>query len=737
MSVPPGTAPLVPSRAPVSFSSAFSASSVPSSPSLSDSLRSFLSHLSISARKLSEYIRGLLSHSPTFRYGLLLIALLGPAFLLIRRIRHRYLSKYPPSSLSQQLLPSYDFVVVGAGSAGCVLANRLSDGGRHSVLLLEAGGTDDLLDVTVPAAAVRLQLTEADWQFQTVEQRFANKGMIGGRCRWPRGRMLGGSSSMNYLLWVRGEPEDYDAWEALGLKGWGWRDVLPFFKKVETAPKETLQADAASLRGHDGPMRVELLQDVNPNTRAFIAGCQQLGLPLVTDYNGPSSAGVSLSQYNSSKGRRWNAASGYLVPALQRRNLHVLTHSQALRVLFAEDSRADRLVFRTGASVNELRQAKDQSVHINRELILAAGAVNSPQLLMLSGVGDREHLQQHNIRCVAHVPGVGQGLQDHPCVPLSYATRLPTLSTKDESLTALAQLYLQGKGPLASCMVEAFAFIHSADDWGQLKPTQKRAPGTGAGEEKRLSDVQIHYANGTASPPHMAAFNYRPELSARYFALVHGHYTHTIIPTLVKPRSTGFVQLATSDPLTPPIIDPQYFSHPADLAALTASCRLADRLIRTPAMQQNHLTLHPDHDLLTTLIAPDNPWRREDGGEQEEGWWRHVVTHAANTLYHPCGTCKMGADDDAMAVCDAMGRVRGVRGVRVVDASVMPRIVSGNTAWPTMMIAEKMAALILQQHSADAAAGVEKHEEMVKGAGEVDGGRVTAPSLPAKIPAKL
>ena len=740
MSLPPSAAPLMPSRPPVTFPT-FSASSVPTSPSVLDTLRSFLSHLSISAAKLSQFLRRLLSSSPTFRVGLLLVALLGPAFLLIRRLRHRYLSKYPPSSLSHQLLPSYDFVVVGAGSAGCVLANRLSESGRYSVLLIEAGGTDDLLDVNVPAAAISLQLSEVDWQNQTVRQRLANKGMVGQRCRWPSGRMLGGSSSMNYLLWVRGEAEDFDAWEALGLPGWGWRDVLPFFKKVETAPKEALQADTASLRGTDGPMRVEQLQEVNANSRAFIEGCQQLGLPFVVDYNGPTSAGVSLSQYSSYKGKRWNAASGYLVPALQRRNLHVLIHTQALRLLFTEGNRADRLVFRRGVNVEELGRAMDQSVQINREVILAAGAVNSPHLLMLSGIGDREHLHQHNIRCLSHLPGVGQNLQDHPCVPLSYATRLPTLSSKDENLTALAQLYLQGKGPLASCTVEAFAFVHSADKWEAVKPTQRPAPGTRGGEERRLSDIQIHYVNGTASPPTMAAFNYRPELSAKYFDVVQGHYTHTILPTLVKPRSTGCVQLANGDPLTPPIIDPAYFSHPSDLSALTASCRLADRLIQTPAMQVNHLVLHPDHELLTTIMAPDNPWRKEAGGEQEEGWWRWLVTHAANTLYHPCGTCKMGADDDALAVCDARCVVRGVSGVRVVDASVMPKIVSGNTQWPTMMIAERMAAFILELHDGDTVAPVEKDAEVGKGGvAAAAGGSPAATSgeaLKAKITAKL
>ena len=614
MRAPPSAAPLAPSRPPVSISTFPSSSSSPSTSSLLDALRSFLSHLAISALKLSQYIRQLLATSRTARYGLLLVALLGPAFLLIRRIRHRYLSKYPPSSLSRHLLPQYDYVIVGAGSAGCVLANRLSDGGANSVLLIEAGGSDDLLDVNVPAAAVRLQLTDADWQYRTVPQRHANRAMVDGRCRWPRGRVLGGSSSINYMLMVRGEPEDYDGWAATGLQGWGWADVLPYFKKVETAPPALLRGEGAALRGSDGPISVEQLKDVNPNTRAFMEGCRQLGFPLVADYNGPSHAGVSLCQYNTRNGRRWNAASGYLVPALQRANLHVLTHTQACRVLFNEEKKADRLVFRRGATLDELRRAPDLSVLVSREIILAGGAINSPHLLLLSGVGDREQLSQRNLPCVSHVPGVGQNLQDHLCVPLTYATKLPTLSTKDENLAALAQLYLQGAGPLASCMVEAFAFVHSADKYEQ--PVQARASGAGA-EPRRLCDIQMHYANGTASEAHMAAFNFRPELARRFMDVVQSHYTHSILCTLVKPRSTGFVQLANSDPLTPPIIDPQYLSHPADVAALTASCRLADRIAHTARpCRRTTSCCHPDYDLLSAIIAPNNPYDRKAGGEQ-------------------------------------------------------------------------------------------------------------------------
>ena len=298
---------------------------------------------------------------------------------------------------------------------------------------------------------------------------------------------------------------------------------------------------------------------------------------------------------------------------------------------------------------------------------------------------------------------------------MTYATKIPTLSVKDENLTALAQLYLQGKGPLVSSMVEAFAFVHSTDRYDDVTPTATPVtPGVEAsGQKSTVSDIQFHYAQGTPTASHMSAFNYREDLAQRFMALMGSHYTHSIIPTLVKPQSKGFLQLASSDPFAAPIIDPRYLSHPADLAALVASCRLADRIFHTAAMQANHLTLHPDYDMLSSVVAPNNPWNREEGGEQEEGWWRWYIRHVTGTLYHPVGTCKMGPADDVMAVCDAECRVRGVKGVRVVDASVMPRIVTANTLWPTLMIAERVSAFITAEHHTEVIRGQEGEAEKV------------------------
>ena len=655
-----------------------------------DHIRSLLSHLSISASKLAQYVTALFHRSRTFRYSLYLVLVLGPAFLLIRRIRQRYLNKYPPSSFSSPLLPSYHYVIVGAGSAGCVLANRLSEDASKTVLLIESGGSDDSLDVNVPAAALKLQLSPLDWQRTTVKQQHACQGMNNAVNRWPSGRVLGGSSSINYMLWVRGEREDYDAWQEMGCKGWGWADVLPYFNRVEAAPSELLK-DSGGLRGASGPMRIEQLRDVNVNTRAFITACQQQGLQYVNDYNGQHSAGVSLSQYTTHRGRRWNSASGYLLPALNRTNLHVLTHAQVIRVVFDRDNRAERVIFRRGATVTELRAASNESVAVKGEVILSAGAVGSPHLLMLSGVGDREHLSQHNIRCVSHLPGVGQNLQDHLETPLIYATKLPTLSTKDENLTALAQLYVQGRGPLASCMVEAFAFVNSSEEYD---PEVRKATGRAGlrDVDKTRSDIQLHYLNGTLGPSQAVAFNYREDLSAKYFKLAGSHYTHGVLATLVKPQSVGSVTLSNADPFNQPLIDPRYLSHPDDVRALTRSCRLAAAIFDRPALQANHLTLDASHRLLSSVLAPHNP---HDPITSLDAWWEHYCRHVSNTLYHPVGTCRMGrAEGDVMAVVDVCGRVRGVSGLRVVDASVMPRIVSGNTNWPVMMIAEKMAASI-------------------------------------------
>ena len=664
----------------------------PSGPSLAflDHLRSLLSHLSISANKLAQFITALFHRSRTFRSALYLLLALGPAFLLIRRIRQRYLCKYPPSSFSSPLLASYHYVIVGAGSAGCVLANRLSEDASKSVLLIESGGSDDLLNVNVPAAALKLQLSPLDWQYTTVKQQHACQGMKDGVNRWPSGRVLGGSSSINYMLWVRGEREDYDAWRDMGCDGWGWEDVLPYFNKVEAAPAELLKEDEG-LRGSTGAMRVEQLRDVNPNTRAFIAACQQQGLHYVKDYNGPHSAGVSLCQYSTHRGRRFNAASGYLLPSLQRKNLHVLTHAQVIRIAFDRNNRAERVIFRRGTTTAVLRAASNESVVVKGEVILSAGAVASPHLLMLSGVGDREHLSQHNIRCVSHLPGVGQNLQDHLETPLIYATKLPTLSSRDENLTALAQLYVQGRGPLASCMVEAFAFVNSSEEYDpEVRKATSRAGLRDT--DKTRSDIQLHYLNGTLDASQAVAMNYRDDLSARYFQLAGQHYTHGVLATLVKPQSLGSITLSNADPFSQPLIDPRYLSHPDDVKALARSCRLAASIFERPALQANHVTLHPDHRLLSSTLVPHNPY---DPISQPNEYWEHYCRYVSTTLYHPVGTCRMGrTDGDVMAVVDVCGRVRGVGGLRVVDASVMPRIVSGNTNWPTMMIAEKMAAII-------------------------------------------
>ena len=664
------------------------------STALLDHLHSLLSHLSISARKLAQFVTSLFRRSRTFRYGLYLALLLGPAFLLARRIRQRYLCKYPPDALSPPLLSSYHYVVVGAGSAGCVLANRLSEDGTKTVLLIEGGGSDDTLHVDVPAAAIKLQLSEADWQYTTVPQRQACQGMNGAVNRWPSGRVLGGSSSINYMLWVRGEREDYDAWRDAGCDGWGWDDVLPYFQRVETAPADMV-AGSDGLRGGSGPMRVEQLRDVNPNTRAFIAACQQQGLHYVDDYNGRHSAGVSLCQYNTHRGRRFNAASGYLVPALHRPNLHVLTQAQVIRIAFDRHNRAERVVFRRGATTAQLRAAANESVAVTGEVILSCGAVGSPQLLLLSGVGDREQLAQHNIRCVAHLPGVGANLQDHLETPLIYATKLPTLSTRDESLAALARLFVLGRGPLASCMVEAFAFVNSGEEYdAAVRAATGRAGLRDA--DKARSDIQLHYLNGTLGPAQAQAFGYREELSDNFFALLGRHYTHGVLATLVKPQSVGSVSLTNADPFSQPLIDPRYLSHADDVRALVRSCRLAAAIFERPALQANHLTLHADYRLLSASLVPPCPYARDS-----DEWWAHYCRHVSNTLYHPVGTCRMGGDGDAMAVVDTHGRVRGVRGLRVVDASVMPRIVSGNTNWPTMMIAEKMADAIVRDASAE------------------------------------
>ena len=512
----------------------------------------------------------------------------------------------------------YDYVIVGAGSAGCVLANRLTEDPHTRVLLLEAGGPDKKQEISIPAAFGKLFKTECDWAYYTEPQ----QRLFGRRLYWPRGKMLGGSSSMNAMIYVRGHRSDYDGWRDLGNEGWGFADVLPYFKKAEHQER-----GASEYHGTGGPLNVADLRTINPLSRAFVMAGFELGHPLNDDFNGPGQEGFGFYQVTQKGGRRCSAAAAYIKPALRRPNLTVRTHAQVTRLLL-EGTRA--------AGVEYVQDGRTEQARAGREVILSGGAINSPQLLMLSGVGPADHLKHLGIAPVIDLPGVGRNLQDHPIVPVAYAcTRPVSLATAEAKLNIVNYLLFK-KGPLTSNVAEAGGFVR----------TDARLP---------VPDLQFHFG-----PVYYLDHGFtRPE----------GH-GFTIGPTLIRPQSRGHITLRSGDPLDPPSIQPHYLESPADLRTLVEGVKLAQELARTEALS-GYRGAAVFEKLETT--------------EDIVGHIRRTI----ETLYHPAGTCRMG--QDPLAVVDAQLRVHGVEALRVVDASIMPDIVGGNTNAPVIMLAEKAA----------------------------------------------
>lgn len=519
----------------------------------------------------------------------------------------------------------YDYIIIGAGSAGCVVAARLSENNRNRVLLLEAGRPDRKPEVRIPVAFGKLFHSELDWDYRTEpEQATANRALY-----WPRGKMLGGSSSMNAMMYVRGHRNDYDQWRQLGNEGWGFDDVLPYFKRSENF--SGTGGDPAS-HGHDGELHVASLRSPNPLTAAFIAAGEQLGLRRNDDVNGPTQDGIGLTHVTQRNGARCSAADAFLRPALRRANLRVETDCQVQRISF-EGNRAAGVVYARNGEMIEAKAA--------REIILCAGAIGSPQLLMLSGVGPASALRALGIEIVADRPGVGQNLQDHLSVAVTCACRQPITLAGAESLANLARYLLLRRGPLTSNVAEALGFIRTRGDLA--------AP-----------DIEL--------------------LLAPTFFMEHGAknpkgHGFTVGVILLRPQSSGAITVKSGDPGAPPAIRPNYLAAPADLAALIAGVRFARKLI---------------------AAAPFDPYRGAEvwPGEatQSDEEIGAFVRERAETLYHPVGTCRMGSD--ARAVVDERLRVHGVTGLRVVDASIMPTIIGGHTNAAAVMIGERGAAFI-------------------------------------------
>jgi choline dehydrogenase len=519
----------------------------------------------------------------------------------------------------------FDVVVVGAGSAGCALAGRLSEDPTLRVLLLEAGGSDDVLEVQIPAGLYKTWRTRLDWNYTTEPQ----PGLGGRKLFWPRGKLLGGSSSINAMIYIRGARADYDEWaELTGDKSWSYEHVLPLFRRMEDNAR-----GADRFHGVGGPLRVEDLRSPHPWTRAVVQSAVAAGYPRNDDFNGETQEGVGQYQVTQKRGRRWSSAAAYLHPAERRPNLTVRTGALTTRVL-VENGRATGVEYRAGGRVHTVRAT--------REVVLSGGAINSPQLLMLSGIGPADHLREVGVDVVHDLPGVGGGLQDHPLVPIVYDVRSGKSLRLAETPLNMAKWKAAGRGPLTSNLAEAGLFTRSSPELAE-------------------PDLQYHFLP--------VKFWKQAEIDPDVEAF-------STLAVLVHVHSRGSVRLRSADPSWSPVIDAGYLTDERDLEALVTGVEKA----------RDIASVGP---LASVLAAEWSP----GGTVQGRDALRASVRDTLESLYHPVSSCRMGTDDKA--VVDAQLRVRGIEGLRVADASVMPTLVRGNTNAPTIMIAERAADLIL------------------------------------------
>ncbi|MEV0229773.1 GMC family oxidoreductase N-terminal domain-containing protein [Nonomuraea sp. NPDC050786] len=508
----------------------------------------------------------------------------------------------------------YDYVIVGAGSAGCVLANRLSEDPAVSVALVEAGGKDDKLEIRMPAGFAKLFKTDYDWNYSTAKQ----SEMSGRTLYWPRGRVIGGSSSLNAQMWVRGCQRDYDQW---AIPGWSYDDVLPYFTRAE----HRVGSNEGEVYGTSGPLYISELRSPNVTTAAFLRACEELGLTRLGELNGRSNEGYCPTPVTQHRGRRWSSADAYLRPAASRPNLQVITGATVDRVVF--DGRRATGVEHSGGA----------QVRARREVILSAGTIGSPYLLMRSGVGAPGELRDAGVAIVHELPEVGKNLQDHLSSGVFVECKQPVTLTKAESISNLLRYIVLRSGMLTTNVGEAVAFIRTS-------------------EEEPAPDVELIFA-----PVPFVDHGLTPPT---------GHGL-TVGVVLLQPESRGRVGLNGRDV----VIDPAYLSAEADAKRLVAGLKMAKQVFATAAMKPY-------------AGGPMAPYWAPESDEELARW----VRERGETLYHPVGTCRMGTDD--ASVVDPALRVRGVEGLRVVDVSIMPTLNRGHTHAPAIMIGEKGADLI-------------------------------------------
>ena len=524
----------------------------------------------------------------------------------------------------------YDYIIVGAGSAGCVMANRLSENPEVRVLLLEAGAEDWNPLVHMPAGIAQLVgLKGVNWDYNTAPDPNLKQRSLW----WPRGKVVGGSSSINAMCYIRGHARDYDEWEALGCEGWNWNNVLPYFRKSEGNVR-----GSDAFHGADGPLTVSDPRHLNALTPVFLEAANQAGFEATGDFNGARQKGFGLYQTTTREGSRCSSAVAYLRPARKRPNLKIITKATASRIVF-EDGRASAVVYAVAGKGGFCEAA-------SREVILCGGSINSPQLLMLSGVGPAAHLHQHGIPVVADSPGVGGNLQDHldACV-LHKCTQNITYDSTSPMLAGL-QFLLFKQGPGTSNVAESGGF------W------------TSPLAEDERPDIQFHFV------PAQLDDHGRNKMPGSGY---------TLHACFLRPKSRGRLTLTGNSIAQKPRIDAGYLSDAGgfDMKVMLAAVKLSRQLLAQPAFD-----------------AYRGPEVFPGEALQSDAELENFIREKAESIYHPVGTCKMGAVDDADAVVDSQCRVKGVRGLRVVDASVMPKLIGGNTNAPTIMLAERVADMI-------------------------------------------
>ena len=524
-----------------------------------------------------------------------------------------------------------DYIIIGGGSAGSVMAGRLSENPDINVTLFEAGGKGDSWVVKTPAAAVAmLPTTINNYAYQTVPQ----VGLNGRRGYQPRGKCLGGSSAINAMVYIRGHRSDYDNWAAQGNIGWSYNYLLPYFIKNENNAVFTDE-----YHGNNGPLHVSNLQSNNPFQQIYLNAAQEVGYPINHDFNGAEQEGIGIYQVTHNNGERWSAARGYLHPHINKRpNLNVQTGVVVERILF-EGRRAVGIAY--------TQDGKKLTMRARQEVILCAGAFNSPQLLMASGVGPAEHLASLGIEVIHNLKGVGQNLQDHPDFIFGYAAK--SLDLIGISLGGTVKMtgeifkYLRSRqGMIATNFAEGGGFLKT--------DKSLEAP-----------DVQLHFVLSLV------------EDHARKLHMAHGYSCHVCV---LRPKSRGQVTLSSANMHDAPLIDPAFLAEPDDLETLVKGYHLTKKLMDAPSLAKLR-----HKDVFTAGVKTDDDIR-------------HIIRERTDTVYHPVGTCKMGAETDEMAVVDAQLKVYGIQGLRVVDGSIMPTLIGGNTNAPIMVIAEKAVDMI-------------------------------------------